>query len=525
MPQQILYESTNRGLTLERLLRIKDIQRFNPDIKGPFTERIPFIDAVVMGQTPDTGLFVPTEFPQITMDEIAKLKGKPFTAAAYLVFRKFLTEEEISDENLHQLVNEAYDFTYPLAHVTGGPFSKYTRQYFLMHTESPTGDFKNTGSRANARFPRYMGKPRQKYIKVTSSSGDTAGAVGIADLNVEGIISILLYPKGYISTVQEDIIRKTAGVKGGNVYALAVEGAKFSAIQDKMAKAALADQGLRAELSGLGFELTSGNSINWGRILPQIIHAVYSYAQLAEPGEPVIISTPLGNMGHGLSVEMARMMGLPIFSIWPTNENDPFPRYMKSGIYRPLTEEEVVACKSNSMIVSNPSNLARLFHFYGGNVDKDGNVNWYTPEEQFQEMHKHIYSPRVRKHEESQTIADVYNGCRIDPEGSIDVDPSSSYFGKDGRLIIEFHTSCAVHGLRQYFAQNNAPPDILCIAQYTANPYKYYEDIAALIGEEPKRPKAYEWFDGKKRGGTTIPFGYEGFREFILQIAREHRSG
>jgi threonine synthase len=135
------------------------------------------------------------------------------------------------------------------------------------------------------------------YIRITSTSGDTGGAVGLADYNVPGLISVILYPKGHISKIQEDIIRKI----GGNVIAVAVEGAMFTPIQDEMAKVAFADYDLQVELDNLNFRLTSGNSINWGRIMPQIVHYLYAYAQVEDPiGESVVFSTPLGNMGNHL---------------------------------------------------------------------------------------------------------------------------------------------------------------------------------------------------------------------------------
>jgi threonine synthase len=489
MPEQILYESTNRDLTLEQLLRIKNI---DPNIKGPFTDRVSFTDAIIQGQAPDTGLFVPARFPEITLEEIASLKGKPFSDAAYLVFRKFLTEEEISNADLRKLVDETYNFEYPLVHLND-------RNYLLMHTMSPTGDFKNTGARANSRFLSYTRPAGMNFIRITSTSGDTGGAVGLADYNVPGLISIILYPKGHISKVQEDIIRKI----GGNVIAIAVENVMFSECQDGMAKPALADNELRRELAikyNLG--LTSGNSINWGRVMPQIVHYVYAYAQMAEPvGEPVIFSTPLGNMGHGLAGEMARRMDLPVFSVWPTNENDPFPRYMESGVYRPLADEEQnKECKSNSMIVKNPSNLARLFYFFGGQADKDGNVN---KEPRLDKIKEHIYSTRVSMQQEDDTIKFIYNT-----------------FG----VIIDPHGACGVKGLIRYLHQEKIPSNILTITQITANPYKYKDHIKSLIGVEPEKPEAYKWFDDRKLTGITMPFGYKNFRDLILAIAREKSS-
>lgn len=476
--RQILYQSTNRDLTLEQLARIKDCE-----VKGSFTNSVTFKDAITMGQAPDTGLFVPTEIPQITLDEITSLKGKSFSDAAYLVFRKFLTEQEISSDKLSDIVR-CYDFGFPINDLGNG-------QFLLMHNESPTGDFKNTGARANAKFLQYMRAPGENFIRVTSTSGDTGGAVGVADHAVDGLVSIILYPDGLVSDMQERIMITI----GDNVYSFAVKGS-FSDIQDRMVKPLFADKQLKEQLAKMNVYLTSGNSINWGRLMPQIVHFVYAYAQIAEPGERIIFSTPLGNMGHGLSGEYARRMGLPIFSVLPTNENDPFPRYMDSGVYRPLAKDEEVACMSNSMIVRNPSNLARMFHLYGGQIDKDGNVNTYPD---LDEMKKNMFSPRVTRVQEAETIQDVFY---------------------DHGIIIDPHGACAVHGLRQ-FLEDNPDARLRSVAQITANPYKYAGHISSLIGFAPEKPKAYEWFDGRAANKMPMPFGYEHLKSLVLETARK----
>jgi len=497
MTGQILYESTNRNLTLDRLLRIKNV---DPDIKGPFTDLVSFTDAIIQGQAPDTGLFVPQGlvFPQITLEEIASLKGRPFADAAYLVYRKFLAGEQLSDSNLRKLVDETFTFDYPIRQLD--PF-----HWLLMHTMSPTGDFKNTGARSNARFYKSTRPPGISYIRITSTSGDTGGAVALADLGIPGLISVVLYPlgeKGRISPVQEMIIKSI----GGNTLAVGVEEATFTPIQDDIAKVAFADNELKRELmQKYQFGLTSGNSINWGRVMPQIVHYVYAYAQVADKaGEPVIFSTPLGNMGHGYAGEMARRMGLPIFSVWPTNENDPFPRYMDSGIYKPLTTEEAKACKSCSMNVRNPSNLARLFYSFDGQADKDGNVNKYPDREKIKQ---HIYSPRVSSEEEDQTIVDVF---RLSGE----------------KIIIEPHGACGVNGLWQAREAKVIPPDVKCVTQITANPYKFKGHVEGLLHRagftsvEIPKPKAYKWFDKRPQKGITMPFSYEHFRDLLLDIAK-----
>ena len=483
--EQITYVSTNKDLTIEQLLQIKDI---DPNIQGSFKEEVSFKDVIIMGQSPDTGLFVPTTFPQISTEEIDSLNGKPFSDCAYLLFRKFITPEEISDRDLRDLVDDAYTFDYPLLKMDDGI-------NLIMHTESPTGDFKNTGARANARFLSKLREEGEYFIRATSTSGDTGGAVGLADAGVDGLLSIILYPKGHVSDVQEEIMLKI----GQNTRVVGINDAMFSDIQDNLVKRLFSDPEVKKELGKLNVKLTSGNSINWGRVMPQIIHFLYSYANLAEdPNEICIFSTPQGNMGHGLSGEILRKMGVPIYSVCPTNENDPFPRYLQSGIYRPLTDnEQNTKCMSNSMIVKNPSNLARLFNFYGGIVDKDGNVHRYPD---IEEMKKYIYSSKVTMHEEDETIKRVY---------------------KDSGIIIDPHGACAIKGLWDALDMFDVDPhDVLCIAQVTANPYKYVDHIESLIGVRPEKPKAYQWLDGRERVGITMDFDYDTFKNIVIDEAR-----
>ncbi|MFH0979197.1 MAG: threonine synthase [Candidatus Woesearchaeota archaeon] len=488
MLEQILYHSTNRNLSLEQLKVIKDI---DPNIKGAFKDLVTFKDTILWGQSPDTGLFNPVRLPTISLEEISSLKGKPPSDTGYLILRKFLTEEEMPDAVLRKLCKEAFNFEYPLEHLED-------RKFLLMHTKSPTGDFKNTGARANARFLSYFMEPGMIYIRNTITSGDTGGAVGLADYLIRHLISVIWYPKDYISKVQKYIIDRI----GGNVYALAVEGVDFTPIQDQIGKALLADSDLRQELLEMKVGLTSGNSINWGRVLPQLIHFVHAYAQLASPvGEPAIFSTPLGNMGHGLAGDIARRMGLPIFSVWPTNENDPFPRYLQTGVYKPLTAEQVnLKCKSNSMIVKNPSNAARLFDFEGGNVDKDGRVNGYPS---LPGIQKHIYSAKVMMGEEDEAIKYVFKqyGIHIDPHGA-----------------------CAFHGFMDFANKEKLAKDMLSIIQVTAHPYKYEDHVRELTGEAPKKPEQFEWFDNRPESCKIMPFDYAVARQFILDLAYKQRQ-
>ena len=487
MPEPIGYVSTNRDLSLDQLLQIKGVSQ---NISA-FRDEISFKEALeIGGQTPDTGLVVPTRIPHITNEEIVSLKDRPVSDAAYLLFRKFITPEEIPNTDLRELVDDAYNYGFPLEHLE-------KRQYMLMHTEGPTGDFKNTGARANARLLSMLSEPYKQYIRVTTTSGDTGGAVGVADSGVPRLHSLLLYPKGRVSNVQEQIMR----TGGDNVYPIAVQKASFSDIQDGMGKIALGDIELREELAKINFGLMSGNSINWGRLMPQIAHYLYSYAQLANIGEPVVFVTPMGNGGHGLAGEyFRRMVDFDVFSVWPTNENDVLPRYMVSDVHRPLTDVEFVVCKSCSMDVKMPSNNMRLFYLFGGIVAKDGRV-FVRPDKN--EMRKHIFSTQVTRKMEEQTIIEFYQRHRIP---------------------IEPHTACMVNGMWQYLEREGPQNDTLIIGQSTAHKYKFHEYLNELLGVQIEKPDIYKRLDGLKETGMDMEFGYDNLKRFILEIASEHHK-
>ncbi len=159
------------------------------------------------------------------------------------------------------------------------------------------------------------------------------------------------------------------------------------------------------------FNLTSANSINFGRILPQIIYYIYAWAQLAREAEPAVFSVPSGNFGDALGCEYARRMGLPVEKlVMPTNENDEFPRFLETGVYEKLSPSR--ACLSNAMNVGHPSNLARFFDLYGGTVDRTGIVH-RIPD--IGQMRKHIYSVSISDRETKKTIKRVYDqyGCSL----------------------------------------------------------------------------------------------------------------
>ncbi|MBW2561371.1 MAG: threonine synthase, partial [Deltaproteobacteria bacterium] len=320
----------------------------------PFTGRVSFRDALLQGQAPDEGLYMPDRIPHISHEDITSLKGKPYTEAAMLVTEAFLASE-VDADTLRTIIEEAYPFTIPLENMVD-------RKYIMRLDQGPTASFKDFAARMMARLMgHFRGKDTRLNVLV-ATSGDTGSAVGEAFKEIEGIDVHILYPQGEVSGRQ----KKQLDTIGGNVRAICVDG-KFDDCQN-LVKEAFADP----SLAYLCF--TSANSINFGRILPQMVYYFYAYAQLGRNNEGIVISVPSGNFGNALGCEYARRMGLPVEKlVMPTNENDEFPRFLTKGTYEKVSPS--LACLSNAMNVGHPSNLARFFELYGGTVDRTGVVH------------------------------------------------------------------------------------------------------------------------------------------------------
>jgi threonine synthase len=236
------------------------------------------------------------------------------------------------------------------------------------------------------------------------------------------------------------------------------------------------------------FNLTSANSINFGRILPQIVYYVYAYAQLANNGEQVIFSVPSGNFGDALGCEYARRMGLPVAKlVMPTNENDEFPNYLATGKYKKVTPSK--ACISNAMNVGHPSNLARFFDLYGGTVDRTGNVYKYPD---WEEMRRHIYSVSISDEETRKTIIKVYESYHV---------------------ILEQHGAVGWAGLEKYF--NTAAQKHLAISLETAHPAKFPEEIQKLLGFTPVLPESMKDIDQREGSAIDMNNNYAEFKTYL----------
>jgi len=441
----------------------------------PFKGQVSFRDALIQGQAPDEGLFMPEPIPRLSIDDILALKGGPYAQAALLVAQAFLGEE-LSRDVLRQIVEDSYNFDVPLERVC-------ERMYVMRLDQGPTASFKDFAARMMARLMSRLRDRGKRLNVLVATSGDTGSAVGEAFKGVEGISVWILYPRNEVSGMQ----KKQLDSIGDNVLALSVDG-KFDDCQN-LVKQAFSDPGLSQ------FNLTSANSINFGRIMPQSVYYVYAYAQLANKGEEIVYSVPSGNFGNALGCEYARRMGLPVrMLVMPTNENDEFPNYLKTGVYEKVSPSR--ACLSNAMNVGHPSNLARFFDLYGGTVDRTGIVNIYPD---LKEMRRRIFSVSISDEETKKTIRRVY---------------------EQYNLLLEPHGAVGWKGLEHYLEACCGPIEDPCVSLETAHPAKFPDEIIELLGIKPEVPQSMKDLDKRTGEPVDLPADYNRLRTFLLDTLK-----
>ena len=387
---------------------------------------------------------------------------------AYAVTKRFLSGE-VSDASLRSIVRESYDFPVPLEHVSD-------RVYIMRLDRGPTAAFKDFAARMMARLMQYFLKREGKQILIlTATSGDTGSAVAHAFHGADNIDVVVLFPRREVTDMQ----RRQMTTLGGNVSCLAVD-AKFDDCQ-RLVKQAFNDPELR------GLNLSSANSINFGRLLPQTVYYFYAYANLArEAGERVVFSVPSGNFGNLMGGVLAREMGLPVEKfVVATNENDEFPRFLASGKYKPIRPSK--ECISNAMNVGNPSNLARLIHMYGGFLDEKG-VLRKNP--RLEELHKDFYSVSVSDEETRNAIKEVYDRYA---------------------MMLEPHGAVGWAGLAAYLKESGWRELSVCLE--TADPAKFPEEIVRVLGVTPKTPESMRGLQRKREYYEQIPSDYAALKK------------
>lgn len=304
--------------------------------------------AVQRGLAADGGLYMPETLPPLPDSWWRALPGRPLVETATALLSPFL--DALPESERRELIADALDFPLPLVELEPGV-------WVLELFHGPTLAFKDVGARFLARLLGRFSRPGDAPLTVlVATSGDTGGAVAQAFYRVPGTRVVVLYPRGKVSALQEAQFTTL----GDNVEALAVDGV-FDDCQ-RLVKEAFADPELRRTLN-----LTSANSINIGRLLPQMVYYAHALSQLPAAGPPPWFSTPSGNFGNLAAGLMARRLGLPCSGfVAATNANDVVPEYLSTGRYRPRPSIETL---SSAMDVGEPSNLDRILHLYDGDLD------------------------------------------------------------------------------------------------------------------------------------------------------------
>ena len=355
-------------------------------------------EALLAGQAPDRGLYFPEKFPRLSPDEIATFANLPYHEIAFRVLAKF-TDGIIPNDVLATMCREAYDFSIPIEKI-------HDRVHLMRLDQGPTASFKDFAAQMMARmFGRFLKEDGKQLTILTATSGDTGAAVAHAFHKIPGIQVIVLFPIDEVSLSQ----RKLMTTLKDNVRTVAIDG-KFDDCQ-AMVKRAFADPAL-AHIA-----LSSANSINIGRLLPQSVYYFYAASRLAKNGEPIVFSIPSGNFGDMMGAVVAREMGLPVKKIVASvNDNDAFPKFLASGVYQKICPSRNSV--SNAMNVGHPSNLARLVAVYGGQMDETGKIN---KQPDLVAMRRDIFSSSISDERTRTSLRDFWNQYQIllEPHGVV----------------------------------------------------------------------------------------------------------
>ncbi len=429
-------------------------------------------EALMTGQAPDRGLYFPEKFPRFTPEEIGKFPGLEYHEIAFRVLSKF-ADGVIDSAELAEVCKAIYNFPIPLEKV-------YDRVHVMRLDQGPTASFKDFAAQMMAKLMgRFLLQDGKQLTILTATSGDTGSAVAHAFHNVPGIRVIVLFPFDEVSVSQ----RKMMTTLSGNVRTVAVDG-KFDDCQ-AMVKRAFADPTLKH------IPLSSANSINIGRLLPQSVYYFYAASRLAKPGEQMVFSIPSGNFGDMMGSVVAREMGLPIRKIVvPVNDNDAFPRFLKTGVY-----EKVVPSRnsvSNAMNVGHPSNLARLVAVYGGRMDETGKIH---QQPDLAAMRRDLFSSSISDETTRATIKEVWEKYK---------------------LLLEPHGAVAWRGFQDW--QQTEPLNGLPVAVLeTANPAKFPEEIERMMGWSPDIPPQMEITNRLPEDFDRMNADYEAFKKYLIE--------
>jgi threonine synthase len=416
--------------------------------------KVTFKEAVIKGLAPDRGLYFPetiTPLPDSFFQNIETLSNEEI---AFETIKQFIGDE-IPETELKKIISETLCFDFPCIPVEDNVFSLE-----LFH--GPTMAFKDVGARFMSRCLGYFNRNTDKKVTVlVATSGDTGGAVASGFLSVKGVEVVILYPSGKVSDIQE----RQLTTLGQNIKALEVDGV-FDDCQD-MVKKAFLDESLTHK------NLTSANSINIARWLPQMFYIFFAYKQLKQYNKSIVLSCPSGNFGNICAGIMAKHLGLPIAHfVASTNANDTVPRFLEKGNYEPKPS---VATISNAMDVGNPSNFIRIQELYNNDLT---------------EFEKDFSSYSFSDAETEITIKDIYSRTKY---------------------IAEPHGTVGYLGLKKEMQKQ---PNSIGVFLETAHPIKFLDIVEPLLDLQLPIPKQIESVLNKEKVSIKIKT-YEELKDFL----------
>lgn len=415
-------------------------------------------EAVVKGLAGDSGLYMPECLYKLPESFFDSIQDMPFNEIAKIVAMAFFGED-VEEDELNRIVDDTLQFDCPVVSVADNIFSLE-----LFH--GPTLAFKDVGGRFMARLLQYFIRKegREEVNVLVATSGDTGSAVANGFLGVEGINVYVLYPKGKVSKIQESQF----ATLGQNVTAIEVDGV-FDDCQ-ALVKKAFMDEELNAHM-----KLTSANSINVARFLPQSFYYFNAYARMKEAGKAdnLVVCVPSGNFGNITAGLFAKEMGLPISRfIAANNANDVFYKYLQTGEYVPMASVQTVA---NAMDVGNPSNFARILDMYDADVEK------------------------IRK---------VVSGAAY--TDSMILDAMKSCYDECG-YILDPHGACSYRALKESLKDGETG-----VFLETAHPAKFKDTVERAIGAEVEIPsRLAEFMKGEKKS-VAMAADFESFKSFLM---------
>ena len=461
-------------------------------------------EAILKGLADDGGLFVPEYIPKldVTMEE---LKSMSYQETAYAVMKQFLTD--FTEEELKHCINSAYDSKFDTEVIA--PLVKVEDTYHLELFHGATIAFKDM---ALSILPHLLTTAAKKndvtkeIVILTATSGDTGKAALAGFADVPGTKIIVFYPKGGVSRIQE---LQMVTQKGENTSVVAIHG-NFDNAQSGV-KEIFEDKELEKELAAAGYQFSSANSINIGRLVPQVVYYVYAYAKLLEneeitEGEELNVTVPTGNFGNILAAYYAKQMGVPIGKlICASNENKVLFDFFQTGVYD--RNREFILTSSPSMDILISSNLERLIYTIAGqDAEKDAQLM-----AQLKDRGVYEITPEMR-----EKLADFAGGYATEEECR---DAIRTTYEKTG-YVMDTHTAVAAAVCKKY--RSDSGDARKCLVASTASPYKFIHSVMSAIDEKYAAADEFSLIDELSRiSGTEVPRAIEEIRNAEIRHCLE----